>query len=60
MFAWGAITIGIAGVNSYATVAVTRFLLGLFEAGELMAARLNNWMLTRKACFLLLYTTSVS
>ncbi|KAH5612808.1 hypothetical protein HBI45_044320 [Parastagonospora nodorum] len=33
MFAWGAITIGIAGVNSYATVAVTRFLLGLFEAG---------------------------
>ncbi|KAH7398625.1 putative MFS transporter [Phaeosphaeria sp. MPI-PUGE-AT-0046c] len=33
MFSWGAITIGIAGVQSYATVAVTRFLLGLFEAG---------------------------
>jgi hypothetical protein len=34
MFSWGAITIGIAGVHSFAAVAVTRFLLGLFEAGK--------------------------
>lgn len=34
MFSWGAITVGIAGVQSFATVTVTRFLLGLFEAGE--------------------------
>jgi len=34
MFSWGIITIGIAGVQSFASVAVTRFLLGLFEAGR--------------------------
>jgi hypothetical protein len=34
MFSWGVITIGIAGVHSFATVAATRFLLGLFEAGK--------------------------
>jgi hypothetical protein len=33
MFSWGAITIGIAGVQSYTTVVITRLLLGLFEAG---------------------------
>ncbi|KAJ8114491.1 hypothetical protein OPT61_g3651 [Boeremia exigua] len=33
MFSWGAITIGIAGVRSFASFTVTRFLLGLFEAG---------------------------
>jgi sugar phosphate permease len=34
MFSWGAITMGLGGTNSYAAVAVTRFLLGVFEAGE--------------------------
>ncbi|KAI0166940.1 MFS general substrate transporter [Hypoxylon sp. FL1284] len=33
MFAWGALTIGLGGVRSYAAVAVVRFLLGAFEAG---------------------------
>jgi len=59
MFAWGAITIGIAGVNSYATVAVTRFLLGLFEAGESIAT-IMPLMLTPKAYFLPSFTILVS
>ncbi|KAK8112677.1 MFS transporter [Apiospora sp. TS-2023a] len=33
MFAWGALTIGLGGVHSYAAVTVVRFLLGVFEAG---------------------------
>lgn len=38
MFSWGAITMGLGGTNSYAAVAVTRFLLGVFEAGETFLA----------------------
>jgi hypothetical protein len=34
MLSWGAITIGISGVGSFASVVATRFLLGLFEAGK--------------------------
>ena len=30
---WGAITIGLGGAKSYASVTVVRFLLGVFEAG---------------------------
>jgi MFS family permease len=33
MFSWGAITMGLAGVQSFASVTVVRFLLGTFEAG---------------------------
>ena len=33
LFAWGALTIGFAGVQNYATVVVLRFLIGMFEAG---------------------------
>lgn len=33
MFCWGALTMGLGGVNSYAEVTVVRFLLGVFEAG---------------------------
>ncbi|KAK3067951.1 hypothetical protein LTS18_000876, partial [Coniosporium uncinatum] len=33
MFGWGAITIGLGGAHSYATVTAIRFLLGVFEAG---------------------------
>jgi MFS family permease len=33
LFAWGALTIGFAGVHNYATVVVLRFLIGMFEAG---------------------------
>ncbi|KAI1305631.1 putative MFS transporter [Xylaria venustula] len=33
MFSWGALTIGLGGVNSYASLTVVRFLLGVFEAG---------------------------
>lgn len=33
MFGWGAIGMGLAGAHNYATVAVLRFLLGVFEAG---------------------------
>ncbi|KAI8966145.1 MFS general substrate transporter [Daldinia sp. FL1419] len=33
MFAWGALTMGLGGVRSYASVTVVRFLLGVFEAG---------------------------
>jgi MFS family permease len=33
MFSWGAITIGLGGVQSFASVTVVRFLLGVFEAG---------------------------
>ena len=34
MFCWGAVTVGSSGVSNYATVAVTRLLLGIFEAGK--------------------------
>ena len=34
MFAWGAVTIGSSGVTNFGTLAVTRFLLGVFEAGK--------------------------
>lgn len=33
MFGWGALTVGLGGVHSYAAVTVVRFLLGVFEAG---------------------------
>ncbi|GAB0138073.1 hypothetical protein EsDP_00006319 [Epichloe bromicola] len=33
MLAWGSLTMGLAGTNSYASVTVVRFLLGVFEAG---------------------------
>ncbi|PNY26246.1 transporter, partial [Tolypocladium capitatum] len=33
MLAWGAITMGLSGTHSYASVTVVRFLLGVFEAG---------------------------
>lgn len=33
MMSWGAITTGTGGVKNYPTLVVTRFLLGLFEAG---------------------------
>ncbi|KAI1101941.1 MFS general substrate transporter [Jackrogersella minutella] len=33
MFAWGALTVGLGGVSSYASLTVVRFLLGVFEAG---------------------------
>ncbi|KFH42066.1 putative transporter-like protein [Hapsidospora chrysogenum ATCC 11550] len=38
MFSWGAITMGLGGTNSYAAVAVTRFLLGVFEAAAILAS----------------------
>lgn len=34
MFSWGAITMGLGGTNSYASVTAVRFLLGAFEAGK--------------------------
>ena len=34
MFSWGVITIGTSGVTNFASLAATRFLLGIFEAGE--------------------------
>ena len=34
MFSWGVITIGASGVTNFATLAVTRLLLGVFEAGK--------------------------
>ncbi|KIV86421.1 hypothetical protein PV11_02033 [Exophiala sideris] len=33
LLAWGALTIGFAGVHNYATVLALRFLIGVFEAG---------------------------
>ncbi|CAH0046289.1 unnamed protein product [Clonostachys solani] len=33
MLSWGSITVGFAGVQSYAGIVVVRFLLGVFEAG---------------------------
>jgi MFS family permease len=33
LFCWGAVTIGFAGVQNYASVVVLRFLIGVFEAG---------------------------
>ncbi|KAL2421567.1 MFS transporter prlL [Exophiala dermatitidis] len=33
LLCWGALTIGFAGVQNYATVVVLRFLIGAFEAG---------------------------
>jgi hypothetical protein len=34
MFSWGAITMGLGGTKSFASVTAVRFLLGVFEAGE--------------------------
>ena len=34
MFSWGVITIGTSGVTNFASLAATRFLLGMFEAGK--------------------------
>lgn len=34
MFGWGVVTIGASGVTNFSTLAATRFLLGIFEAGE--------------------------
>ena len=34
LFSWGAITIGSGGVTNFTSLAVTRFLLGIFEAGK--------------------------
>lgn len=33
LFAWGALTIGFAGVKNPATIISLRFLIGAFEAG---------------------------
>ncbi|KAI0145175.1 putative MFS transporter [Xylariaceae sp. FL1272] len=33
MFSWGVLTIGLGGVQNYASLTVVRFLLGTFEAG---------------------------
>lgn len=33
MLSWGAITMGLGGVQNFASVTVVRFLLGVFEAG---------------------------
>lgn len=33
LFAWGALTIGFAGVQNTATIIALRFLIGAFEAG---------------------------
>ncbi|TDZ16182.1 MFS transporter prlL [Colletotrichum orbiculare MAFF 240422] len=33
MFSWGAVTIGLGGANTFASVTGVRFLLGVFEAG---------------------------
>jgi MFS family permease len=33
MLSWGAITIGLGGVQNFASVTTVRFLLGVFEAG---------------------------
>ncbi|KAF2089529.1 putative MFS transporter [Saccharata proteae CBS 121410] len=35
MFSWGAISMGMAGVHSFASFTATRFFLGVFEAGLL-------------------------
>lgn len=32
MFSWGTLTVGLGGINNYATLTVVRFLLGVFEA----------------------------
>lgn len=34
MFSWGALTIGLCGVQSFGFLSGVRFLLGVFEAGE--------------------------
>ena len=34
MFSWGVLTIGSSGVTNYASLLITRFLLGIFEAGK--------------------------
>jgi hypothetical protein len=34
MFSWGAMTIGLGGVQSFGSVTAVRFLLGVFEAGK--------------------------
>lgn len=35
LFCWGAITIGSSGVTKFTSLAITRFLLGIFEAGKI-------------------------
>lgn len=41
MFSWGSITMGLGGTQSYASVTVVRFLLGVFEAGESIRTQLR-------------------
>jgi MFS family permease len=42
MLSWGSITVGFAGVQSYAGVVVVRFLLGVFEAGMYHESKQND------------------
>lgn len=42
LFSWGAITVGSSGVTSFASLAATRFLLGIFEAGRYPIQYLND------------------
>ncbi|KAH8886145.1 MFS general substrate transporter [Thozetella sp. PMI_491] len=53
MFCWGAITVGLGGSQSYASVTVIRFLLGVFEAGLFpgLVYYLTFWYTTEERSF---------
>jgi hypothetical protein len=51
MFSWGAITMGLGGVQSFGAVTAVRSLLGVFEAGECDAVPYPKRLLTTSQVF---------
>ena len=55
LFSWGAITIGSSGVTNFTSLAVTRFLLGIFEAGKIPNQYLNEMLLLTSLILIVCY-----
>ena len=49
MLSWGAITMGLGGVQNFASVTAVRFLLGVFEAG-LFPGLVCEYCFRKKGC----------
>ena len=50
LFSWGAVTVGSSGVTNFASLAATRFLLEIFEAGKNPNQHLNEILLLWFPC----------
>jgi MFS family permease len=65
LFCWGALTLGFAGVKTYAQVIVIRFLIGVFEAGFFpgklclpVLCYASEWILITHGCTGIIYYTT--